>query len=121
MSDDRTKQAILARRARFLAAAMVGTGVLGCESCTAQPCLQVVPTGSLADPQPCLSAVPDPQPCLSISTATAPNGNDAGAEDAGATDAGPPPVPCLSVTPRVCLSRLVQPKPKPRICLDYNP
>ena len=107
---DDAKKAILARRARFVTAAIASVGI-ACDSnptvCLSppQPCLSQwveplpVDGGASADatvpeppPQPCLSpvAVPPedaeapPQPCLSVVPPQAPD------------DAGPPPRPCLS-------------------------
>ncbi len=81
MSDE-TKKLILARRARFLAAAMTGAAV-ACGKEKAEP------------PQPCLSVVyvpPDastdaapPAPCLTVAPPSPP-----------VPDAAPP-MPCLSV------------------------
>lgn len=76
MSDD-DRQRILARRAKFLAAAVAALSVEACkpspppEVClSAQPCLSVQPE---PEPQPCLSQPmdpdagpePEPQVCLS--------------------------------------------------------
>ena len=87
--DDEAKRIVLARRARFLAAALAsvaatGAAAAGAEACGGgvdqtqdagqpQPCLKVAPDSSQQDsgadtgvPQPCLSIAPDaePQPCL---------------------------------------------------------
>ena len=96
MSDDDAndaKKIILARRARFVAAAVASVGI-ACgktESSPPMPCLSIaVPY----DAEP-----PPPQPCLSPMPA------DAALFDAatdGPTDAGPDapiPVPCLSIRP----------------------
>lgn len=91
MSDD-AKRAILARRARFLAAAIAGVGVAACggetEGPSPQPCLEpAIDAGDAGDdgaPEPCLGMpAPDaePEPCLS----------------APAPDAEP--APCLDVEP----------------------
>ena len=108
MGNDDSKKLILARRARFVAAALasgagtvplvVGAGACGgeTEEQSPQPCLSMdaATTRNDAEPQPCLSmdAAPDdaePQPCL------APRLPDAGAD--GASDGGPDaePQPCL--------------------------
>jgi hypothetical protein len=115
--DDREdREAILLRRARFVAAAFAGLAMSSCDSHPA-PCLSPpvdpdrdagspVSSASAAPsadagpsepvPQPCLSIAPDPQPmpCLS----PLPNDPDAGPPNP--PDAGPPkprPHPCLSL------------------------
>ena len=89
MSDDDAKKIILARRARFVAAAVASVG-MACGK---------TETGAM--PMPCLSesmpsdAEPSPMPCLSPMPA------DAAAFDPPA-DAGADatiPVPCLSIRP----------------------
>lgn len=117
MSDDDAKRAVLARRARFVAAAMAGIASASCDSC-AQPCLSATPV--YAD------ASPPPGPCLSIAYRPIDAGEQIAIDDAGvpgdagnASDAGkdagkkvvvgppaPPPMPCLSPPP-----------PPPRACL----
>jgi hypothetical protein len=104
MSDDDAKKIILARRARFVAAAVASVGI-ACgktESGPPMPCLSIaVPNDAEPPPQPCLSvplppdAGPPPMPCLSPMPA------DASAFDPPA-DAGADatiPVPCLSIRP----------------------
>lgn len=78
MSDE-ARKLILARRARFVAAAMVGAGLGAGAACTPQPCLEPpIHTGGSESPMPCLSVAPTPP-------------------DAGALgDAGPPPAVCLT-------------------------
>jgi hypothetical protein len=94
--NDDAKKKILARRARFIAAAVAGISI-SCgkdrpEPClsvthvpdpdaasTPQPCLEVTASDDGGAPQPCLS--PPPQPCLSVYNPP--------------PDAGPPPRPCL--------------------------
>lgn len=115
MSDDDVKARILARRAKFLAAALSGAGlaataalVPGLAACGDD---QVTEPADGAAPQPCLSplapdsggvppdASPDganPQPCLSPLPPDA--GDDAGdASDDAAGDAEP--MPCLAPIP----------------------
>lgn len=85
------KKIVLARRARFLAAAVASVGIAcGKDSGPPQPCLSQPYIAPDAEPMPCLSPVaveqPDaaqPQPCLAPPP----------------PDAGPPPEP-----PRPCLS-----------------
>jgi hypothetical protein len=77
MTDARAQ--ILARRARFVAAALTGLGALACardpapppEPCLSQP-MQPEPDARSAEPEVCLSVEPEPdqpppppQPCLS--------------------------------------------------------
>ena len=89
---DDAKKIILARRARFLAAAVASVGIAcGKESTPPQPCLSEPYIAPDAEPMPCLTPIaveqPDaaqPQPCL------APPPPDAGPE---------PPRPCLSPPP----------------------
>jgi len=93
MGDEDAKRIILARRARFVAAALAGLNLAMCGG------------KSETDPQPCLSVVSDddggnPQPCLSP---PGPGPVDAAVDvgDAG-TDADDPdaqPQPCLSPLP----------------------
>src|SRR5262245_17448036 len=111
MNDGEAKKAILARRARFLAAAMLSAGMSArCdEDPPPEPCLSIAQT---AEPGPsvCLSTVPTA--CLTNPMPTQPPDAgttiDAGAGNAGARDAGGPiPVPCLSPRrppPQACLS-----------------
>lgn len=74
---------VLARRAKFVSAALAGT--LACGKSTAPP--------DEHTPRVCLSAAPlDPRPCLSVAMPKPP------AEDAGAADGGKlVPMPCLKV------------------------
>ncbi len=51
MSDDDAKRAVLARRARFVAAAMAGIASASCDSC-AQPGLSATPVYADASPPP---------------------------------------------------------------------
>jgi len=124
--DDDAKRRILARRAKFVAAAIAGIAATSCDDCN--------------KPRTCLSAtavtVP-PGPCLSVpvtvdageqtaidaggGAADAGDAGDAGAAGAG-KDAGkkvvgpppPPPQPCLSqVPPQPCLK-----PPPPQVCLE---
>lgn len=86
---DDAKAIVLARRAKFVAAAVAGVGI-ACGKTETTP------------PQPCLSVayVPDaaPQPCLSPVAVPPDAAADAGPTDAGPSDASVPiPVPCLSV------------------------
>ncbi|MBX3188524.1 MAG: hypothetical protein KF819_16025 [Labilithrix sp.] len=87
MSDDDrresdAKRAILARRARFVAAAMASVGVACGKSATPQPCLEPTMVEDAAPPLPCLSPPPTPETPVT---------------DAEASDAQAPPRPCLSV------------------------
>ncbi len=106
MNDDDAKRRILARRAKFVAAAVAGLGaVTACDQCGPKPCLE-----------PPLASTTPPGPCLSVSTV--PMGvHDGAVID---PDAAPPPHPCLSIIrpvddggmPMPCLSGMAPP-PKP--------
>ncbi|MBX3192440.1 MAG: hypothetical protein KF819_35945 [Labilithrix sp.] len=114
MSDDprdKARRIILARRARFVAAAVAGVGIAcGKDQAPPQPCLSAPPIEHDAMPPE-----PPPQPCLSVLLGfndTLPEGGiDGGADastdgaprDAGSkNDAGPAvgptarPMPCLT-------------------------
>ena len=101
--NDETRRLILARRARFVAAALASvaatTTALGAsvEACGGETTQQPGTAGDGgngtdgANPQPCLSPTANPQPCLSRRAPL-----DAGNKDADAdADAGEPQ-PCLS-------------------------
>jgi serine/threonine-protein kinase len=63
VSDDARKK-ILARRAKFVAAAVAGIAVACGKEPAPQPCLSATPVDDASvPPQPCLSP---PQPCLSV-------------------------------------------------------
>jgi hypothetical protein len=128
MSDDgNAKKTILARRARFIAAAVASVGI-ACGKTTGSPgpCLSVayMPADGEAAPMPCLSpmlppsdldagdAAPDAADAPTDGGAKPDGGGDAGAakatRDAGTklppkvpTRVGPTPIPqpCLSVLP----------------------
>ena len=127
MRDDDARKAILARRARFIAAAMMGAGLASCERVNTEPtsCLSLSEVPADAAPQPCLSPPvlpPDGTGATADGGARDSAGNppDAGGADAdldgGAPGAQPtlPPRP-VPVSPRPCL------KPGPRICLKFKP
>jgi hypothetical protein len=85
---DQTKRLILARRARFVAAALASVTAAGTAACgktTAQPCLE--PPPATASPHPCLD-VASPEPCLA---------HRVDPPDAGSTE--PQPTVCLKVAP----------------------
>ena len=130
MTDESAKKAILARRARFIAAAMMSAGLASCESTPSNPavCLKIKVTSPDTAPTPCLSTpVPLPDAGATVSDG---GPDDAGALDAGPADAGPadagaprkrtPPIP-----PAVCLSQRPpeppRPRPSPEVCLSYLP
>jgi hypothetical protein len=120
MTDESAKKAILARRARFVAAAVMGVGLASCEDKCGRPlaCLDVAAPAPDAAPTPCLSTpipVPDAGATVSGSDAIDAGPGDAGPGDAGADDGGAtksPPVP--KPPPRPCLSRA----PEPKQCLQ---
>lgn len=91
MSDD-AKRAILARRARFVAAALAGVSIAcGKEAAKPEPCLEPMIDRD-AEPMPCLS--PPPMPVEE--------------EDAGAPrpclEIAPPPKSAQTASPRPCLT-----------------
>jgi hypothetical protein len=104
MKRNDVKELVLARRARFIAAAVASVGI-ACGKESREP------------PMPCLSVAyipPDaePMPCLSVAVDTPDAAEDAGPTDAGKPDADagktpakvkPPPttvpMPCLSPLP----------------------
>lgn len=94
MSDHDARRKILERRARFLALALTGTGlVTSGQACRSdRPAEEPVEPGRcLSPPEPCLSVRPDPE-----------------------TDAEAPPQVCLEAPPpQVCLSPMMQDPPEP--------
>jgi hypothetical protein len=135
MNDENAKKTILARRARFVAAAMMGVGLASCEGkCAPSACLKIAVSEPDAAPMPCLSPpalLPDAGVSVSGGDAGDDAAADAGPADAGSADAGPadagpadagpadagrpkpPPPPrrrCLSVA-----------HPQPQICLLIDP
>ena len=94
---DDDRRAILARRARFIAAAVTAAGLVGAQACARE-----------AKPEPCLEPmhvdheiiVPEVDGAageLDDDDAALPGRADAGAEvEQPIVDEGPPPQPCLS-------------------------
>lgn len=80
--DEGAKKIVLARRARFIAAAVAGLG-LACGKEKAAPCL------SIAAPQQDAAPFPEPTACLSAPIPQEPSAPDA------------EPRPCLSIAPPV--------------------
>jgi hypothetical protein len=115
------RSVILARRARFVAAAMASIGIAcGKEEKKPEPCLSVVAIDASIEPNALADAAPSREAGVDglDASADAASPPDAGSVDAGPPpkrDAGPAPRPCLSVTPRPCLS--VTPAP----CLKVAP
>lgn len=109
MTDERTRHAILARRAKFLAAAIAAT-LPACDRekegiAPDHPTTHAIPDAGapVATSPPRDAAVA--APCLEIAEPT----------DAGPADVEPPPMPCLKIAP---------PKdagPKPHPCLKVAP
>ena len=115
MSSDRNE--ILARRQRFIQAALAGLVVGGCSGPAPQPCLEIVPTQIDTDtdtdapaPQPCLKKVvqPLPAPCLDFEPEEGPDPipepepeSEPAPEDETAPEPVPDPIPrpCLNVPP----------------------
>lgn len=121
MSDDETRKLILARRAKFVAAAIASVGIACGKTTEPVPCLSPPPQ----DPD---ASVTSPQPCLSVAIPVDPVPPDAGNNIQVDPDAGPAPAPCLSPmpadagapVPRPCL-KVAQPKPPPQPCLSVAP
>lgn len=85
------RKIVLARRARFVAAAIAGVGIACSDPKHPEPCLAPMPPDPgdhRPGPNVCLSV--SPAPCLEIPPA------DAGAPDAPTE---PEPMPCLKVAP----------------------
>jgi hypothetical protein len=105
------REAILARRARFVATALVGFTVLPACDPSPRPCLNIseVPRPPTASAEPSSSAPPTddaaaPQPCLEIVPPSPPPLLPPSASSSGQPDAGPKeaqplqfPAPCLSL------------------------
>lgn len=90
MGDDSARRLILARRARFVAAALASVAATAGVATATEACVggserEEIDGGSDANPQACLAMTPDanPQPCLDI----VPPEDDAGADAE--------PQPCL--------------------------
>jgi hypothetical protein len=112
------KRIILARRARFLAAALAGAAGVAVTDCKPQPCLDIDDRPADARAQPCLSQpmYTETVPTSTIGPPPPPDASAPSAEpDAGAPtqqdakDAGKPIPP----GPTVCLTPLKHPPPKP--------
>jgi hypothetical protein len=82
MGDERSKNLILARRARFVAAALASVAA--------------VAQAGACNPAPCLEPVPTPSPDAG---ATRDSGKDAEIETPNDIDDSGVPQPCLSTTP----------------------
>lgn len=123
MSDEASKNAILKRRARFIAAALASAGIGAAVSCggesTQNAPQQSVDAGTDADgsPQPCLGALPNdagkdadagPQPCLEPLIDAS---SDADAEPQPCL-APPPPDAGGDGAPQPCLSPPAPDSPK---------
>ena len=74
MTDDDAKKVILARRARFVAAAMMGTGLVSCKTSDVPTCLSPVQVQDDPPPQVCLSvSIQHPLPPGGNGTTADPN------------------------------------------------
>jgi len=115
------RRAVLARRTRFVAAALAGVSVAACgKSSGPDVCLKVSPPATETAPQPCLNVVstppidPDAAPPMGADGGAS-SPSDAGVSDANAAvapakkDAGATPPPTV---PTVCL-RVAPPPPRP--------
>ena len=83
MGDEDNRRLILARRARFVAAALAGVAASTAGCGKAEPCLSQVVNPDSGEPQPCLTP---PNPNI--------DAGDAGADADAGSDAEPQP--CLS-------------------------
>jgi hypothetical protein len=103
MTDDRTRKAILSRRAKFLAAALVTT-LPACdrEKEGIQPDVPTTAPSTDAGSTTTTASTAPPVPCLEI---------------AEPVDAGPPPMPCLKIPPPTSDAG---PKPHPHPCLKMS-
>lgn len=103
------KKRILARRAKFVAAAVASMGAIGCSSSDPTPQADASP-GTISQPDACLSdsRFGEPEVCLSppLDTGAAdtapmpcldPAPEDTGTADTDPTDTGP--APCLKMPP----------------------
>jgi hypothetical protein len=117
-TDDEARRAILARRARFIAAALATAGI---GAALTQGCAK--DRANDPSPEPCLSVVPQPQVCLEpMPPDDAGDPPGTGSALVPTSDAGaPPPQVCLSVprkeepekpVPQPCLSPMPPSKPK---------
>lgn len=115
------RRAVLARRTRFVAAALAGVSVAACgKSSGPDVCLKVSPAPTETAPQPCLNVVStppiDPDAAAPMDADGGASTFDAGAPDANAAvapakkDAGATPPP--PTVPTVCL-RVAPPPPRP--------
>ena len=115
MTDESAKKAILARRARVIAAAVVGAGLVSCERNQGDPtvCLSIAaPTNAEPPPMPCLSPVVVPR----MPPDAGASANDAGpaggpSDELRAADAGRPSD----------AARPLPPAPEPAACLSWVP
>lgn len=118
--DDASRELILARRQFFIASALAGVALTGCddrpsvcldmpvpEPTTSEPTASAVPSATTT-PAPCLD-VPPPEPSVCLEMAMP------------EPSAQPSPAPA----PRVCLKRAAppppSPPPQPRVCLERRP
>lgn len=112
MTDEKSRQAILARRAKFLAAALAAT-LPACDRekegiAPDHPTASVTDTGAPAT-SPSRADAALMAPCLEVAPLPA---------DAAPADAGPKPMPCLKMLPP---SRDAGPGPVPQPCLKVAP
>lgn len=119
MTDERDRATILARRRRFLAVALAGIAVQGCDP-KPRVCLKQAPPPTVQVPEEDAGTEIDDAGLI----------EEAGTEDA--TTPEPEPTVCLSppVEPQVCLRLKAPPnppppppgppKPAPKVCLLYQ-
>lgn len=99
------RDAILARRAKFLALAIAGISTAGCEEKEPQVCLSVAPPTDAGEPQTCLTYWPLPSTTTtSESTTTSSAASATPSSTTTSTAAQPQPKPKFKPRPRICLS-----------------
>ncbi len=102
MTDDRTRRSILARRARFVAAALTAVGVGACSG-EDEPQVCLTPLGDAsadtADSGPSVCLTPEPPDTGFDAASSDATSSDAASSDATSEDAAPEdtgPTPCLA-------------------------
>lgn len=98
-----SRERILARRAKFIAAAIASAGAIGCsDDTTAQVCLEPMFDGGSDTGSADANADTKPMPCLDpvVDTGVM-DATDSGVSDTNNTDADPDtgPMPCLKMPP----------------------
>jgi hypothetical protein len=104
-----SREKILARRAKFIAAAIASAGAISCsDNTTAQVCLEPAVDASNADtrPMPCLDPAVDTGVAKDTSVTDTSTSSDTGSAtdtapntDTGGEDPDAAPMPCLKMPP----------------------